>query len=54
MRRGCNNEVFNIIIKTQKGAIMAGYLKQTAKERAAMAALHEQVFIKVHRLHQML
>ena len=57
MRPGCDEEAqFDIIIKTQKGAIMAGYFKQTVKEQAAVAAaLHEQaVHIKVKRLPQML
>ena len=56
MRRGCDNKVrFDIIIRTQKGAIMAGYFKQMVKEQSAVAAAsHDQVHIKVKRLHQML
>ena len=56
MRRGPVDKVrFNIVIKTQKDAIMAGYFQQAAEEHAAVAAVaHNQVQIKVKRLHQML
>ena len=55
MRRGPDEVRFDIVIKTQKGAIMAGYFQRTAEEHAAVAAVaHNQVHIKVRRLHQML
>jgi hypothetical protein len=53
MRPGSDEEVyFDIIIKTQKGAIYAGYFKRSEEEAAAVAP--SQVHVNVHRLHQML
>lgn len=55
MRNDSDEVRFDIVIKTEKGAIMAGYFKRTAEEHTAVAAVaHDQVHIKVKRLHQML